>query len=422
VADGNALRVVIPYSPREAFSSFHERKQRWSATVAHRRAGKTVARINELIRGALTCPKSEPRFAYIAPFYAQAKDVAWSYLKQFGLVVPGASAHESELRVDFPNGGRVRLYGADNIDRIRGIYLDGVCLDEYGDMDPRVFPEVIRPTLSDRRGWADFIGTSKGRNHFCDLVEKAKADADWYCAILKASETGILPAEELADARRSMTEDQYNQEYECDFSAAIVGAYYGKEMNWLESEKRMGRVPYDPVVPVHTAWDLGIGDSTAIWFVQVVGKEVHVIDYYETSGEGLPHYVSLLRSKPYGYGEHFLPHDAEAKEMGTGKTRRETLSSLGVQGKVLAAQAVDDGINAVRLLLPKCWFDAEKCTRGIEALRQYRREYDDKLKAFKARPLHDWASHGADAFRYLAMGLNTRPKTVWKQPDSKWVV
>jgi hypothetical protein len=420
--ESTVQRIVIPYSPRPQFQDFHNRTQRWSIGVAHRRAGKTVARVNDLIRAALLCDKPDPRFAYVAPYYAQAKDVAWGYVKQFTSGIPSVQTNESELRVDLPNGGRVRLYGADNYERMRGIYLDGVVLDEYGDMDPRAWPEVIRPALSDRKGWADFIGTPKGRNHFCEMYESAKQDSEWFTQMLKASETGIVDPEELADARKSMTEDQYEQEYECSFQAAVIGAYYGREMTQAEKDKRIRPVPWEPKVKVHTAWDLGIGDSTAIWMAQVVGKEIRVIDYYESSGVGLDHYAKVLQAKPYVWGDHLLPHDAEVKELGTGKSRVETLDSLGVKVRVIPAQSVEDGINAARLMIPRCWFDSVKCQRGIEALRQYRRDYDEKLKNFKSRPLHDWTSHAADAFRYLALGLREEKPKSWKQPDVKWVV
>ena len=216
---GGTQRIVIPYSPREQFLGFHNRKQRWACVVAHRRAGKTVACVNDLIKGALTCPLENPRFAYVAPFLAQAKDVAWVYLKHFAGAVPGAQTNESELRVDFPNGGRVRLYGADNYERMRGVYLDGVVPDEYADMDPRVWPEVIRPALSDRRGWATFIGTPKGRNDFFKLMHGgdgwigAVNSPDWYALTLRASETGLVAHAELEDARAMMTPEQFAQEY-----------------------------------------------------------------------------------------------------------------------------------------------------------------------------------------------------------------
>ena len=417
MADGfQERRIVIPYSPREQFLGLHNRTQRWAVAVCHRRAGKTVACINELIKGALSCTRPEPRFAYVAPLYSQAKDVAWSYLKRFTANIPGTLPYENELRIDLPNGGRVRLYGADNYDQMRGIYLDGVVVDEFGDIDPRAWEEVLRPALSDRHGWAIFIGTPKGNNHFRKLWDDANKDPSWYSLMLKASETGLIDPGELADARKSMTIDQYDREYECSFQAAVVGAYYGPQMNQAEAEKRIAKVPWEPRLQVYTAWDLGISDSTAIWFVQLVSREIRLIDYLENSGVGLDWYAKELRSKPYAYGEHILPHDAEVKELGTGRSRLETLQSLGIGNtRIIPAQSVADGINAARTLLPACWFDSDKCERGINALRNYRREYDDKLKSFKERPLHDWSSHGADAFRYLALS-GIQPVSNWDKP------
>lgn len=386
------------------------------------RAGKTVACVNELIKSALTSPKPDGRFAYVCPYFAQAKDIAWDYLCRYSAVVPGTSANISELRIDYPNGARIRLYGAENAERMRGLYLDGVVIDEPADIDPRVWPEILRPALADRKGWAVWIGTPKGKNAFYDLWQQAGREK-WFAAMLKASETGLVDAAELADARRDMTEDQYAQEFECSFEAAIVGAYYGKLMVQADRDKRVARVPYEPKVQVWTAWDLGIGDLTAIWFAQQVGQEVRLIDYYESSGVGLDHYVKLLREKPYAYAEHLLPHDAEVKELGSGRSRVETLASLGLSKvRVLPAQSVDDGINAARLLIPRCWFDAEKCARGIEALRQYRAEWDDKLKTLRSRPLHDWTSHAADAFRYLAMGIKPAKAKPKDRPKLKYVV
>ncbi len=410
---GTVQRIDLGYRARPQFVPFHLRKQRWSCIVAHRRAGKTVACIMDLVDAALRCEKPNPRFAYIAPFYAQAKDVAWAYFKQFTAPIPGVEVHESELRIDLPNGARLRLYGADNYDRMRGVYFDGAVLDEYGDMDPRAWSEVIRPILSDRRGWATFIGTPKGRNHFYEIWQAAKeTPSEWFTLMLRASETGLLPPEELEDARKVMTPEQYEQEYECSFDAAILGAYYGREMQRLEAEGRIRSVPYDPSLPVYTGWDLGLDDATAIWFVQVAGAEVRVIDYLETNNEALSSIArSLLNERPYMYGDHYLPHDAEIRELMTAKSRKDTLESLGVRPvRVAPRQNVEEGINAVRNLLPRCVFDEKKCARGIEALRNYQREWDDKLKTFRKTPRHDWASHGADAFRYLAISLSPRAK------------
>jgi hypothetical protein len=355
----------------------------------------------------LLCKQEAPRFAYIAPFFNQAKDAAWEYLKRYGMVYPGTEANETELRVDFPNGGRVRLYGADNPDRLRGIYLDGVVLDEYAQMRPRLWSEIIRPALSDRIGWGAFIGTPMGRNAFWEIYKDAKERPDeWYSFLLKAGETGIVPAHELEANRRDMSEEQFAQEFECSFEAAIVGSYYGKLISQAEADKRLTDVPYDPSALVTTAWDLGKKDSTSIWFAQRVGLQWRILDYYEASAVDLAHYAAMLRAKPYRYYEHILPHDARQDRIGMPDTIEGQLKGLGVRPtRVLDNIDIAPGIEAVRRLIPQCWFDKTRCDRGLETLRHYRREWNEEMKTFKDHPIHDWASHGADAFRYLAVGL-----------------
>jgi len=382
---------------------FHERKERWSALVCHRRAGKTVACVADLVDAALRCDKPNGRFAYIAPFYTQAKDVAWTYVKDMVRDIPGVAINETELRAELPNRAQVRLYGADNADRLRGLYLDAVIMDEFADMRPSVWGEVIRPALSDRQGWATFIGTPKGRNEFWSIYDYATKAGDWFHLMLKASESRLLPMDELADARRVMTPEQYEQEYECSFEAAILGAYYGKEIAEAERAGRICELPYERQLPVHTAWDLGIGDSTAIWMFQVVGSEIRVIDHYEAHGQGLPHYANVLAAKGYAYGDDWVPHDARVRELGTGRTRIETLQELGRKPKLVPGHKIGDGINAARLTMPMVWFERFKCADGVEALRQYRADFDEKTRTFKDAPRHDWTSHSADAFRYLAM-------------------
>jgi hypothetical protein len=374
--------------------------------VCHRRAGKTVACINDLLRSALTTARTDWRGAYIAPYYAQAKDVAWAYLRQFAKVVPGVEFNETELRADFPNGSRIRLYGADNADvRLRGIYLDEVVLDEYADFAPNLWGEVIRPLLADRKGRAVFIGTPKGHNAFWRVWQEADGAADWFRLMLRASETGILPADELAAARAQMTEDQFAQEFECSFEAAITGAYYARELEALEKDGRLCDVQYDPALPVNTAWDLGISDSMAIVFwQQPKGGSVRVIDYYEAAGHGLDHYAAVLDKRGYKYSKHFGPHDLAVREIGTGKSRVEVARSLGITFDVLPAARVEDGINAVRMLLPRCWFDKRRAASLVESLRMYRSRFDDK-RQISLGPLHDSHSHAADAFRYMAVAL-----------------
>lgn len=398
-------RVELDYAPRRQFQSFHKRDKRWSCLVAHRRAGKTVATINDTIMRAVRDSKPDGRYAYIAPLYNQAKDIAWAYLKHYAYPLLSDSPNESELRVDLVNGSRIRLYGADNPDRLRGIYLDGVILDEYGDMKPAIWTDVLRPALSDRKGWATFIGTPKGKNDFFKLWDDALKSEDWFTLMLKASETGLVDKQELADALLAMGPDTYAQEYECSFDAAIKGAFYADELRRADEQGRIGRVPIDRGLQVDTAWDLGVSDSTAIWFVQTLGKERRVIDYYESSGVGLDHYAQVLKDRGYVYRDHYFPHDIAIRELSTGKSRVETLKQLGIEARVGEQSAVMDGINAVRRMLDQCWFDSERCGRGLEALKQYRREYDDKLKDWKLRPLHDWTSHGADALRTFATGF-----------------
>lgn len=395
--------IDVEVKARKQFKGLLQSKQRWSVVVAHRRAGKTVACVQKLMVAALECELREPRFAYVAPLFNQAKDIAWLYLKHFAKPL-GAELNESELRVDLPNGARIRLYGADNPDRLRGMYLDGVVLDEYADMRPSVWGEVIRPMLADRKGWATFIGTPKGRNEFFEKYNDALASSDWYAVMLRASETGLIAEAELEDARASMTPEQYEQEFECSFDAAILGAYYGREMAEAERSGRITRVDYDPALPVHTAWDLGKGANMAIWMFQVAGNEIRIIDHHEGAhSEAIPQCVAVLEGKPYKWGNDYVPHDAKATELGTGRTRVETLLSLKRKPVLVPDHQVMDGINAARLTLPKMWFDREKCAEGIEALKQYRADFDEKLRTFKDNPRHDWASHSADAFRYLAM-------------------
>jgi phage terminase large subunit len=397
-------RISLSYTPRPQFVAFHKRKQRWACIVAHRRCGKTLATVMDLIDAALRCDKPDGRFAYVAPTYAQAKDIAFGYLKRFTADIPGVEQRESDLSVIFPNGARVRLYGVENYDRLRGIFLDGVVMDEVADMPPQAWSEVIRPALSDRRGWAVFIGTPKGRNEFWRIHTLAQDDPSWFSLLLKAEDTKILPQHELDDMQAQLTPEQFAQEFACSFDAAILGAYFAQELAAAQAQGRITSVPYDPILPVHTAFDLGIGDSTAVWFFQVSLNEVRVIDHYEASGHGLPHYAAVLAAKPYRYGTDYLPHDAEARQLGTGRSIWETLNSLtGRIPRVLAAQNVMDSINAARITLASAWFDADKCHHGLEALRAYRTDYDERRKVFNDKPRHDWSSHSADAFRYLSL-------------------
>jgi hypothetical protein len=391
------------------------RKHRFGVLVCHRRFGKTVLGVNELQRGAVTCPKERPRFGYLAPTYRQGKAVAFDYMQHYADPIPGREVNQSELRIDYPNGGQSRIYGADNPDSLRGLYFDGVVLDEYGLHPAKTYSEVIAATLVDRGGWALFQGTPNGKNQFYEIAQHAKAEVKkkgsvWFYAEYKASQTGLLDPHLLADAKANMTADEYAQEYECSFEAAVKGAIYAKELEAARANKRVTSVPYDPALPVDTDWDLGIGDAMAIWFSQSTrGGEVRLIDYYEASGEGFPHYVKLLREKGYAYGKHWAPHDIQVRELSSGRSRQEVARAQGINFEITprlhtsVGGEVEEGIHALRMLFPRLWFDEEKCKAGLEALQHYRRDYNERLNEFKATPVHDWASHAADAARGLAV-------------------
>jgi len=407
------VEVVIDYAPRPLQRVIHDALDRHQRAVAvcHRRFGKTVLAVNQLQKAALTCPKPRPRFAYIAPTFTQGKSIAWDYMKHYAAPIPGHTVNESELRIDYPNGGQVRIYGADNPDRLRGLYFDGVVFDEYGLMPPRTFTEVVSPTLIDRQGWAFFIGTPNGKNQFYDICfgdgrnfAGAANDPQWYFATFKASETHILPAEYLKAEQLVMTPDEYAQEYECSFEASVKGAIYAREILQAKEQGRITRVPYDPALPVDTDWDLGVGDATAIWFSQTLYTgEVRLIDYYEHTGQGLQHYKQVLNERGYTYGNHWAPHDIQVRELTSGHSRLDTARTLGLNFLITPRiESLEDGIHSARMLLPRCWFDADKCKRGLEALQAYHWDFNTRIHEFKHLPVHDWASHGADAFRGLA--------------------
>ena len=403
--------IELQYEPRKLFLPFHQRENRWACMVCHRRAGKTVAAVNELVLRSLYTTKKNARYAYIAPFYRQAKDVAWTYLKE-AVSEFVVTVRESALRVELPNGAWITLYGADNPDALRGIYLDGVVLDEYGDCRPSLWEEVILPTLADRKGWALFIGTPKGKNHFYKINQLSKQSDDWFHLTLKASLSNILDPEELASMEAQMTPERYQQELECSFTAAVMGTYYADMIEKLELNEqiRPGACDYDPNEKVHVAMDLGYTDSTATWFWQHRPDGIAVIDYEENSGKALPYYIDQLRDKPYEYERIWLPHDARAKTLQTGRSTIEQMLTAGLPCAIAPQLKKQQGIDAARLVLPHCYINTTSCSDGVEALRAYRRKYDEINKCFSNEPLHDWSSHGADAFRYFALVCQTAVK------------
>ena len=415
---------VIPYKPRRVFLPFHNRKERWAVAVAHRRCGKTVACINDLIKRALEEGKKDGQYAYICPYLTQAKAVAWMYLLRYSESCR-TKLNASELWVELHTGARIRLFGADNAEALRGMYLDGIILDEYANMRPRVWGEIIRPLLADRQGWAVFIGTPKGKNNFWQLYDFAKNNQDWHVTTLKASQTGLLPAEELRDAASMMSDDQYQQEFECSFEAAILGAYYGREMREAEEQGRITAVPYDRNVPVSTAWDLGYSDDTSIIFFQVIGGEIHIIDHFAGSGLAMSDYIKVVIGRGYQYKTHWLPHDAKAKTLASGGKSIEEMArtSLGTGNvRIVPDLSLQDGIQAVRAIFPRLWFDKANSEAYdlLESLRQYQREWDDDKKRYRDKPRHDWTSHAADSVRYMAIAWQEEKGKEAPKPAKFW--
>ena len=400
-------QIVIPYAPREIQNFLHEKcdTNRFNVVIVHRRGGKTVFAINHLIRAALTSSKPYPRYAFISPYRLQGKSTAWDYMKQFSATIPGVKFNESELRVDFPiNNSRIQILGGENSAAIRGQYFDGIVCDETQNLSPDLFDTILRPCLSDRKGFAIFIGTPMGRNWFYELHEKAKKNKDWFTAVFKASETKIIAQDEL------------DQEFECSFQAGLSGSYFGSTIEELEKSGKVTNFDIEEDLEVETWWDLGMNDSTVITFAQRrTSGEIRIIDCYENSGEGLEHYINIVDSKPYKYSKHIAPHDIKVREIGNfGKSRLESALELGIAFEVAPKISIEDGIEAVRKALINCWFDKNNCQKAIENLKAYQKRWDDKNQCFRNKPMHNYASHCADSFRTGIVGEGVEVSD-WKE-------
>lgn len=432
-------KILIPYRPRKWAREAHKTFKRWLALVLHRRAGKTTFELNHHQRAATddtwernrltfllpTAPADQIEtllkkriYWHVMPSYKQAKLVAWEMLKDIARPIPGHKFNESELLVVYPNGNRVQLIGADNPDSLRGPGLSGLSLDEFSQIPGNVFGEILSKALADHVGYCIWSGTIKGHDQLFKLYEAAKHDPEWFALwqnvdVSLAQEEGatITALKRAMDDDRklvitgAMTQDEFDQEWYLSADAAIQGAYYRKEMAACKAQGRITRVPIEPMLPVDTDWDLGMDDSTAIVFSQSLRSgEVRLVDYYEASGEGFPHYIKILNERGYTYGKHYPPHDIAVRELGTGKSRKDTAASLGLRfEEPLPALALTDGIDATRLILSKCWFDEVKTLPLMESLRNYRKTFNARLNEFQGQPVHNWASHGADAFRGLAV-------------------
>jgi phage terminase large subunit len=437
--------VTIPYRPRQWAKGFHASLRRWSALVLHRRAGKTTAVLNHHLRAALDNDWETRRlrsllpditdsqladllkrrvYWHVMPTYHQGKITgAWDILKEISRPIPGSTRNESELLVALPNGCKVQIVGGDKPDSLRGPALSGVSLDEYSQIPPNAFSEVLSKALADHVGYAIFSGTIKGTDQLCLTYEAARKSSEWFSLWQDVNQS--LESEEGATIealRRAMEDDrklvvqnlmsqaEFDQEWFLSREAAIKGAFYGTEIKTAREEGRIGRVGYDSALAVDTDWDLGI-DAMAVWFSQQEPSgAVRFIDYHEDVGGGLPGVIKVVKDKPYVYGEHWAPHDIEVREISSGTTRRQAAAGMGINFKITPKIAVADGITAAQLFLSRAWFDEEKCKAGLEALLHYRRTYNLRLARFTEEPVHDWASHGADAMRGRAV-RHRRPES-----------
>ena len=420
------VNVKIRYSPRPLQQEMHRALRppdkpvtRFAALAIHRRFGKTVWAVAELVNECLTNPLDNVRCAYICPTLRQARSVAWDYIKDMTREIPNMRFYETDLRVEFPNGARIQLSGAENFEVLRGNYYDLVVLDEFGNMNPLVWKEVLRPALSDRMqngipsGRAIFLGTPNGKNHFFNTYKEAESEPNWLARTYSALETGIIPQQELDDARRTMGEEAFRQEYCCDWTAQVRGAFYSYEMSEVRQSGRILTIPLARQLPVDISFDLGLDDATSVWFSQSVHNEVRLIDFKEWTNTPLLDVLDALRKPPYHqyrYGKCWLPHDAEVRSLNDGKTRTETIENSFMFEDVIVTPRlpVEEGINAARMLLPQCFFDIQKTQGGIDCLDNYRKVFDPKTGIFKNTPIHDVFSNGADSFRILALNHSSK--------------
>lgn len=388
--------------------------------VWHRRSGKDKCSLNFLIQQAI---RRVGVYYHLFPTYNQGQKIIWDGIDKDGFKILDhfpkeivAKKNETEMKIHLINGSIYQIVGTDHFDRIVGPNPVGCIFSEYALQDPRAW-DLIRPILRENDGWAVFCFTPRGKNHGFKLFQMAKKNPEWFCQMLTVDQTihngeRIFSEEDIKkEIAEGMDEDLVQQEFYCSFSGLTQGSYYGKIIDQLEKNGQITRIPWEPSVRVNTYWDLGMSDSTAIWFVQTVGREIRVIDYLEGSGEGLEYYAKELDKKPYVYGTHYAPHDIKVRELGTGRSRYEIAESLGIRFEIVPNISIADGIQAVRSILPKCWFDAERCERGLDALRSYTKKWDEENKTFKDTPLKDWSSHAADAFRYFA--LSYKEKKPW---------
>lgn len=412
--------LKLPYTPRNWQLEVAKAAKRFTVLVCHRRGGKTVFNIMQNIGRILSCKKQRPQGAYIAPNYGMAKRIAWDYYKEFlepMRKLDLVTFNETALRIDFKNGAKIFLLGAEDPDSIRGMYLDDVVLDEYADMPADFFEKVIRPLLSDRKGSCTITGTPKGREHFFEMYQRGsdESNVDWTSFLYTWKQTGAVDREEIEAAKRDMSEEAFAQEYECSFEAAIIGAYFGKNIAKLRTSGRIcDKSDHDPRYPVVSSWDIGF-DGTVIWHCQKIDGSIRIIDCDIFVNKDIPQISQVMLNKPYTYECQLLPFDAGSRHVtDRSKTTKGMLQNMGLKCKIVPRIKRDDGIHAARNLIDRAMF-SPKCDEpkksgrqkisAVDSLSLYRAEWDLTSEVQKPIPVHDKHSHVADSFRTLAVGL-----------------
>lgn len=427
------VSLDIPYN-------YHRRdyqKGLWKALISedykraiyvwHRRAGKDLFGLNVIIYFATM--KTPGTYWHIFPTYNQGKKAIWSETdingRKYLDYIPKeliASKNDQEMKIKLVNGSVYQIVGSDNVDALRGAGIKGAVFSEFSEQRPSAW-EVIQPMIMATNGWALFNFTPKGHNHAHELWKMAKNNNKWFTQLLTVDDTKeqVFTKEQIKDIKEEFLQrgkplDLFNQEYYCSFISAVEGSYYSEQVTQAEKEKRITKISYESNLLVSTWWDLGVKDSTAIWFTQQLGNEIRFIDYLEDTGKGLDHYIKVIKSKPYIYDTHNAPHDIAVREFTSGKARIDIASDLGINFDIVPNIPVADGINAVRAIFNRCIFDETNCKAGLLALRNYKKEFDERKNTFKLKPLHDWSSNAADSFRYMAVGITER-KPKFYQPE-----
>lgn len=404
------IKVPLNFTPREYQRPFIQAMKggkKRAVCVWHRRAGKDKTFLNFMIPRMF---ERKGAYYYYFPTQAMGRDILWDGIDKDGFKFidhfPAeliAKKNDAEMKIELKTGSIFKIRGTDRNEPI-GVNPVGVVFSEFSRQNPKTGWDLVRPILAENGGWAVFNFTPRGKNHAHRLYRMAQENPDWFCQKLDVNDTQAIPLSAVEDDRKSgMSEEMIQQEYFCSFDVGQAGSYYGRLMAKLWEDGHMSRCPYEQNAQVYTFWDLGIGDSTAIWFAQFIRQEIHVIDYYENHGESIHHYIKYVKDKPYIYAQHFGPHDLKQRSLQTGQTMLDTAAELGIDFEVLPPYRIEDGIEAVRSVLPLCWFNLDTCRDGIDALENYHSEFNEKRESYSTTPCHDWSSHGADAMRYLAM-------------------